>query len=358
MQGLRLENVKLAAREIIDELHNDDALAIVTFSDRAQVLLPTQLGVNRSTAKARVSALQAGGGTEILQGIRAGLSELRKRHSGDVTSHLILLTDGHTYGDEEECLAEAKQAGVERIGITTMGIGEDWNEAMLDGIASRSGGVAAYIASPSQVRTFLHEEVRGLGAVFAQGMRLSPGCADQVRLENAFSVLPQLKRLAMTDGAIDLGTLEVDRPMVLVLELGVGPAEVGEHTILQLELSADIPMLGIQAHTSKREVVCTFTPVEPPAELVPVDLVNALNKVTLYCLQEQAWIALESGDIRTATARLRMVGTRLSDLGQSHLAEAAFSEAGRIAGGGAPTPRGRKTVKYGTRSLAFVSDGE
>jgi Ca-activated chloride channel family protein len=358
MQGLRLENVKRAAREIIDELHDDDALAMVTFSDRAQVLIPSQVGVSRSIAKARVSALQAGGGTEILQGIQAGLSELRKRHTGDVTSHLILLTDGHTYGDEDGCLSEAGQAGAEHIGITTMGIGEDWNEAMLDGIASRSGGVSAYIASPSQVRTFLHEEVRGLGAVYAQGMRLSTGCAEHVQVESAFSVLPQLRRLVMTAGVIDLGTLEMDRPMVLVLQLGLGPAEVGEQAILQLELSADIPLLGLHNHTSRRDVVCTFTPAEPPPELVPLDLFSALRKVTLYCLQEQAWSALESGNDRMATARLRVVSTRLSDMGETHLAEAALSEAGRISGGGAPTPRGRKMIKYGTRSLGHISTDE
>ncbi|NLF00289.1 MAG: DnaJ domain-containing protein, partial [Anaerolineales bacterium] len=44
MQGARLEYVKAAAREIIAGLQDDDALALVTFSDRAQVVLPSQVG--------------------------------------------------------------------------------------------------------------------------------------------------------------------------------------------------------------------------------------------------------------------------------------------------------------------------
>jgi Ca-activated chloride channel family protein len=155
MRGVRLEHVKQAAQQIIDELHDDDTLAVVTFSDRAEVVLPSMSGVKRVHAKARIAAIMPSGGTEIFQGIQVGMAEIEKHLNKPVTSHMILLTDGQTYGDEEDCLAEARLAGARRIGITAMGIGEDWNDALLDEIAAQSGGVSAYIASPGQVRTLL-----------------------------------------------------------------------------------------------------------------------------------------------------------------------------------------------------------
>lgn len=57
----------------------------------------------------------------------------------------------------------------------------------------------------------------------------------------------------------------------------------------------------------------------------------------------------------TATHQLEMMATRLFDLGETQLARAAMLEAGRIARGGAPTAKGRKELKYGTRSLTIAS---
>ncbi len=358
MQGARLDHVKEAAHQIIDELHDDDALAVVTFHDWAEVILPSQSGVNRTQAKAKISTLWASGGTEILQGLRAGLAELEKRHSGQVTSHLILLTDGQTYGDEEDCMAEARRAGARRIGITGLGIGEDWNDALLDEIATQSGGASAYIASPGQVRKILQQKVRGLGNIFAQGLTLETRCAEGVRIESAFRISPYMECLTLTGDVISLGTLQANVPLSIVLEVGVAQRQAGEQRLLQLELTGDVPALDRQGEKLRHDVRCTFTSTEPPPAAVPQVILDALGKITLYRMQEQAWDALESGDVDRATRQLKMMATRLFDLGENQLAQAAMLEAGRIAQGGAPTAKGRKELKYGTRSLSMPHEGE
>lgn len=355
MQGARLEHVKQAAHQIIDELQDDDVLAVVTFDDRAEVVLPSQLSTNRAYAKAKISTILASGGTEILQGIQAGLAEVEKLHSGQVISHLILLTDGQTYGDEEDCLAEAQSAGARRIGITAMGIGEDWNDVLLDEIAAESGGVSAYIASPGQVRTLLQKRVRGLGSVFAQGLALEFRCAEDVRVESAFRTSPYLERLATADRLMNLGSLQVDAPLTIVLEVGVAQKPPGEHRLLQLELTGDVPALGRQGEKLRRDVHCTFTPTEPPPKPVPPAVLSVLSKITIYRMQERAWEVLDSGDVKAATQQLEIIATRLFSLGETQLARAAMLEAGRISQGGTATAKGRKELKYGTRSLTITS---
>jgi len=363
MQGARLEHVKQAAHQIIDELQDDDVLAVVTFDDRAEVVLPSQLSTNRAYAKAKISTILASGGTEILQGIQAGLAEVEKLHSGQVISHLILLTDGQTYGDEEDCVAEAQLAGARRIGITAMGIGEDWNDVLLDEIAAESGGVSAYIASPGQVRTLLQKRVRGLGSVFAQGLALEFRCAEDVRVESAFRTSPYLERLSLPPkvggdrgGALmNLGSLQVDVPLTIVLEVGVAQKPPGEHRLLQLELTGDVPALGRQGEKLRRDVHCTFTPTEPPPKPVPPAVLSVLSKITIYRMQERAWEVLDSGDVKAATQQLEIIATRLFSLGETQLARAAMLEAGRISQGGTATAKGRKELKYGTRSLTITS---
>jgi uncharacterized protein YegL len=355
MQGARLDNVKGAARQIIDELHDDDTLAVVTFNDRAEVILSSRSNINRARAKAQVSTIWPSGGTEILQGMQAGLTEIEKGHSKRVTSHLILLTDGQTYGDEEECLAEARQAGARHIGITAMGIGEDWNDVLLDQVAAQSGGVSAYIASPGQVRALLQQRVRGLGAVFAQRLRLKPRCTEGVWIESAFRVSPYLDRLTSESGTINLGALQADAPTTVVLEVGVAKRPPGEHRLMRFELTANIQSLGRKEERLRRDVSITFTPEETPPETIQPIILSALTKITVYRMQERAWDILEEGDAEEASRQLEMIATRLFDLGESRLARAAMLEAGRIAKGGAPTKKGRKELKYGTRSLTIAS---
>ncbi|MCP4543121.1 MAG: DnaJ domain-containing protein [Chloroflexi bacterium] len=358
MQGARLEHVKRAAHQIIDELESDDALAVVTFNDRAEVVLPSRLGVQRIQAKARVSSIIANGGTEILQGIQVGMSEIEKNLHRPATSHMILLTDGQTYGDEEDCLAESRLAGARRIGITAMGIGEDWNDTLLDKVAAQSGGVSAYIASPGQVRTLLQQRVRGLGSVFAQGLTLKFRCADDVRVENVYRASPRLERLPLTDGEAHLGTLQADEPLSITVEVNIAQKPPGEHRILQLELVGDVPALGRQGEKLVRDIHCTFTPDEPPPEQVPPAVLSVLSKVTIYRMQEQAWTTLDSGDVKAATRQLERVATRLFSLGETQLARAAMLEAGRISQSGMATAKGRKEIKYGTRSLSIASRRE
>jgi Ca-activated chloride channel family protein len=356
MQGARLDNVKLAAHQIIDELHDDDSLAVVTFNDRAEVVLPNSRNIDRKRAKSRVSSIWASGGTEILKGIQLGLEEIERYHDKHVTSHLILLTDGQTYGDENDCIAEARSAGVRRIGLTAMGIGEDWNDVLLDELATQSGGVSAYIASPGQVRTLLQQRVRGLGAVYARDMELSLRFAEGVWLENSYRISPFLDRLTFQNGVINLGSLQADAPMSLVLEIGTNQKPPGEQRILQLELTADIQALGRHGEKMRRDISIMFTPNEPAeVEAVQPSILSALSKITIYRMQERVWDTIEDGNVDDASHQLEMIATRLFDLGESRLARAAMLEAGRIAKGGSPTAKGRKELKYGTRSLTIAS---
>jgi Ca-activated chloride channel family protein len=351
MQGARLDSLKQAAHNIVDELSEKDSLAIVAFHDRAEVVVPSQTGVKPAVAKAKISAIQAGGGTEILRGLKAGLDELDRHHSDSVVSHLILLTDGQTYGDDDECLAEARRAGARRIGMTAMGIGDDWNDALLDAMAEQNGGRAFYIASPSQVRSLLQQRVRGLSEIFAHSLRLEHHCAEDVWIESQYRVTPYLDTMSLANGPTNLGALRGGVPLTLLLELGIAQKAPGEHHLLDLAVTATIPAKGVGSHRLRGRIDVTFTATEPPPEPVPPPLVSALSRVTLYRMQARAWAALESGDVEEATRQLEMVATRFFDLGEQQLARAAMLEAGRIAKGGGATSKGRKEIKYGTRGL-------
>src|SRR5258708_5522182 len=159
MNGPRLERTRAAAFQIIEQLSEKDILSVVTFSDRADVVVPAGPVTDKAALKAQVAIMQANGGTEILQGLDAGLKENQRLASKKYLNHIILLTGGRTYGDETASLDLADRAAKNGIGISAMGIGEEWNDSFLDQLASPTGGPSQYISQPRDVVPFLNERL-------------------------------------------------------------------------------------------------------------------------------------------------------------------------------------------------------
>ncbi len=358
MQGSRLEQTKAAAQRMIDSLSSEDTLGIVTFSDKAEVVWPSQPLTDPIKAKAKVSAIQASGGTEILQGLLSGLAELEKRRTTYAVNHMILLTDGQTYGDEERCLATAELAAKHRVGISAMGIGEDWNDTLLDAIATRSGGVSQYIASTGEIQHFLRERLQGLSAAYADNVRLVFKPINGTRLKSAFKLAPYIERLPFDGAALPLGSLQSDASISGIIELIVGPHSVGVHRLAQMELVGNIPSHQLDNAQLRQDVTFPFDLQTNPNIPAPPHILSALAKVTIFQMQESALHALEKGDVAGATHRLETMATRLLDMGEHQLARAALLEAGRLARSGNLSPAGRKAIKYGTRSLILASPKE
>ena len=140
MQGGRIRNVKMAAMDLLEALHPDDWLSIVSFSDRAEVVIPPTPVRERHSFSSAIASLLPRGGTEIYQGLLSGLTQVERHASPDYVNHVLLLTDGRTYGDEELALHATQQAREYGIGVSSFGIGEDWNDVFLDNLARKGGG--------------------------------------------------------------------------------------------------------------------------------------------------------------------------------------------------------------------------
>ncbi|MFW6082509.1 MAG: VWA domain-containing protein, partial [Chloroflexota bacterium] len=258
MAGARLDHVKDAVRRMVDELRDEDSLALVSFSDRAEVILSGQVGARRPQFKAALRRLRAEGGTELLQGLRLGLEELARGEQTKSASHLILFTDGRTYGDQDRCLAAAERAGDEGVEITAVGIGGEWNDELLDEIAARSGGTSAYAASPQQIQTLLRDRIQRLGSTLVPGLTLAVWPGDGVRVESAFLTSPALGRLDPSGGTMRLGSLSRDGRLCVLLEMAIRARPPGEHQLLDLELNGSASARQGRPETLRRHVHCSF----------------------------------------------------------------------------------------------------
>jgi len=359
MQGARLDHVKAATYQLLETLGPEDTFGVVTFSDHAEIVWPNQPASDSVRAKSKITAIQASGGTEILQGLTTGLGELEKCRRIRAINHMVLLTDGQTYGDEEQCLALAVEAKKHGISITCMGLGDDWNDTLLDAIATRSGGTSAYVATANDVQRIFQDRLHGLDTLYASNLEWIMREAEGVSLKSAFRLTPYLVRLVPERDVIALGTLPTDNTIQLLMEFIVGSRAAGSHRLVQFELKGDLPALDRREERVRQDLTVQFAPPSPNLlQTVPPAILSALAKITIFQMQENAWKSLEKGDLVEATRRLETMATRLLDLGEHQLARAALLEAGRLARSGHLSPTGRKTIKYGTRSLSLAAPQE
>lgn len=351
MNGLRLEKVKVAAHQIIDNLSDDDFISVVTFNDRANVIIPSTRVADRQSLKAKVSLMSAFGGTEIYQGLSKGVAENEKFLDPKLVNHVILLTDGHTFGDQDRCLELASLSANKGIGISAMGLGHDWNDDFLDDIASRTGGSSIYISTAEAVVRFLNNHVRNLANSFSERMKLSIATNPDVQLELAFKLSPHPQPLEISEEYIHLGSLQTSRPISVLMQYQM-PASMslGFRNIVRIVTSGDILQNSIQSHQVISDVAIEVTQ-EQQHEEPPVAILDALSKLTLYRLQERAQQALEAGNIVEATKRLENLATRLLEMGEDDLARQTRQEAQRVAQTMAFSDKGKKTIKYQTRYL-------
>lgn len=354
MRGTRMHNVKMAVNDLVDSLHPKDRLALVTFSDRAEVLKTSDTVRSRHSYRSAIAAMTASGGTEIYQGLSMGLKQIQRHKSDDKINHVILLTDGRTYGDEDLALRAARRAGDEGIGISAFGIGEDWNDVFLESLSRYGGGVSYYIDSPSKVREVLKSEIKGLTTLVLRRTELVASVVPYVEVRNAFRVSPHMEILPIEDGKlIRIGDLSGEDTLTLLLELVINHNETGSKRILRLELNGR-DVQSSEMVTVHRDVYVDFS-YHQEETVVPPRLLNLVARLSVFRLQEKAWQSIESGDTQQATRYLESAATHLFDMGYRELGRAAMLEVGRITQGTGPTVEGRKKLRYGTRSLSIPS---
>lgn len=358
MNGTRIEKVRIAAHQIIDSLSENDIISVVTFNDRADTIIAATPVKDKPALKARTSMIVPRGGTEIYKGLLAGVEENRKLLTPKMVNHVILLTDGHTFGDQDACLDLARTAATEGIGISAMGLGHDWNDKFLDELASLTGGNSEYIRSAGAVVRFLNDHVRSLSNTFADRMVLSVAVDPDVIIESAFRLSPSPQPVAVGGGIVPLGSLQMNRPVSLLMQLQL-PAdmELGVRSVVRLVAAGDI-LSNLSAHHQEVTDIRVTIVDQPTHEEPPNVILDALSKLTLYRLQERAQEALESGDTNEATRRLENLATRLLAMGQEELAQQARSEAQRVTHTQQLSDTGRKTLKYQTRHLLMNNVGE
>jgi len=154
--GFPIEKSKKLADLALAKLNPNDTFNIITFAGNTQILFPEPVPAtpaNMQRARALLSNLTGGGGTEMMKAIRAALDP------SDEADHLrvvVFMTDGYV-GNDMEIIGEVKKHQNARV--FSLGIGNSVNRFLIDKMAEAGRGenevvTLADAADPAVERLF------------------------------------------------------------------------------------------------------------------------------------------------------------------------------------------------------------
>jgi secreted protein with Ig-like and vWFA domain len=172
----KLPLVKQALAMLVEELTENDSVAIVTYAGDAGVKLPATSGDQKRKILAVIESLASGGSTHGSAGIHLAYEQAAERFIPDGVNRVILATDGdlNVGVTSDEALVDLiKQKAAGGTFLTVLGFGEgNLQDTKMEKIADNGNGVYAYIDGAREARKVLVEQFTGSTITIAKDVKI------------------------------------------------------------------------------------------------------------------------------------------------------------------------------------------
>ncbi|MFU8772858.1 MAG: VWA domain-containing protein, partial [Anaerolineales bacterium] len=272
-------------------------------------------------------------------------------------NHIVLVTDGRTYGDEQASLELANIAARRGVAITCLGFGSEWNDVFLDKLATATGGSSAYVADSDEIDKNLQDIIQNLSQSLVSEVALHGKSNPNVELTCAFRLPPKTGELRKHD-PIYLGSLPSNGNLDILLEFLVHPSHEKHERVnlfsgrINYQYVHNLNSLDSMFINLNREYG-----VMPTEEKPPEAIVRAVERLTLYRMQETAYLDINAGNLEPAIERLEYLASRLVSIDELELSKTILDEVANLKKGLSISASSKKRIKYGTRAL-LLSGGQ
>lgn len=172
----KLPLVKQSMKLLVDQLREQDRVAIVVYAGNAGMVLPATSGSNRQTIKDAIDRLEAGGSTAGGAGIKLAYQIAKQNVVQGGNNRVILCTDGDfnvgaSSDDDMERLIEQEKKGGVFLTVLGYGMG-NYKDNKMQKLADRGNGNHAYIDNIQEARKVLVSEFGGTLFTIAKDVKL------------------------------------------------------------------------------------------------------------------------------------------------------------------------------------------
>lgn len=308
MNGRKISDARRAIQRLMGNLSAEDRLALVAYDNTAEPLagLLPMTEPNRRALAAIVNGLRPGGGTNLGDGLTSGLDLLSATAPDDHHRRLILISDGLANQGitDPRALGRMAARGLARDWVvSTVGVGNDFNEQLMTTLADHGAGNYYYLEDPAAFASVFEREYRHTTSVAASAVTISVPVPDGVCLIDAGGY-----PIDTRDGRafFNPGNLRFGQTRTLYLSYKIPTATVHETTLKDLQVQFNSPAGPVVATLPETfTVACVESPEDVFASIRKDAWADKVLQEDYGRLKEAVADAIRSGDAQGAMQRIQ-----------------------------------------------------
>ncbi len=241
----KLPLVKKAMRMLVSEMDEKDRVSIVVYAGAAGTVLEPTPGTEKGKILAAIDELSPGGSTAGAEGIRQAYQLARSSFIKNGVNRVILATDGDFNvgitdpNQLEDFVARERESGVT---LTCLGFGTgNYNDALMQKLAQKGNGNAAFIDTVNEARKVLVEQIGGTLFTIAKDVKFqiefNPARVSEYRLVGYETRL--LNREDFNNDKVDAGDIGAGHSVTALYE--IVPAGSNGHLMDPLRYQSKTP---------------------------------------------------------------------------------------------------------------------
>ena len=227
MSGKKIAQARDAAVAAVRRLRDNDIVSVVLYNSSVQILVPATRATDRESIIQKIRQISAGGSTALFAGVSKGAAEVRKFLDSESVNRVILLSDGiANVGPKSPRELERLGASFvkEGISVTTLGLGLQYNEDLMSGLASAGSGNHLFVEEADDLVAVFNNEFNDLLSVVAGDFKINAKVGPGVR---PVRVLGTKADIDGQNVRIPLTQLYARQERYFVLEIEVDAGEAG-----------------------------------------------------------------------------------------------------------------------------------
>ncbi|MBN2340019.1 MAG: VWA domain-containing protein [Deltaproteobacteria bacterium] len=259
MSGEKMARAQDAAIMAIDRLGPDDIVSVVAYSHVVEVIVPATKVDDKEHIYQAIRNLYASGTTALFAGVSKGARQVRKFLADNRANRIILVSDGLANvgpSSPTELGSLGHSLAKEGISVTTIGLGDGYNEDLMAALAGNSDGNHAFVENAADLATTFNYEFGDLLSIVARNVRF------KVQFNKGITPIRVLGRNARIHGRTVTSTLTqlyANQEKFMLIEVQIAPGASGEQTQIG---SVDITYSNTVANSTdvlSKNVYVSFT---------------------------------------------------------------------------------------------------
>lgn len=220
MSGDRLAAAKKGAQAALERLGSDDIVSLVSYNHEVDVLREAKkVGAERSKIERAIESLSASGTTALYAGVKEGGEQVKAYRSDLQVNRVVLLSDGLANvgpSTPSELATLGRELAGKGITVSTIGLGLEYNEDLMQRLAAASDGNHVFVERPSDLAEIFDREFGDALSIAARDIIINIECKDGFKPKRVLGREADISGSRIT---LKLNQLQVDNERYVVVEL-------------------------------------------------------------------------------------------------------------------------------------------